>query len=149
MRIYLPATAADLRAPEVSLRPAHAVTDTLASAYPDADIEELEFFAQEAAAAASLRILRLDHGAPAVRVVIAAEVDPTCVTDSRRYPSEVELLCALTWDSVVCVFADEAAARPLIDQARQQEEPQLDVALLWYDASEIDDLAQDLLAAQN
>ena len=57
MRIYIPATAADLSAPESSARPAHAATAQLARALPEEDEEGLEMLASLCAADASLVLL--------------------------------------------------------------------------------------------
>ena len=57
MRIYIPATAADLSAPEISARPAHAATAQLARALPEEDEEGLEMSASLCAADASLVLL--------------------------------------------------------------------------------------------
>jgi hypothetical protein len=148
MRIYLPATAADLRAAELSPRYAHAVTDALRAEYPDADIDVLEFHAQSNAALGSLHLLRHDLDAPPVRVVVAADVPDALLGKVVDPPvvSAVALSEPVTWRDVVCVFADEAAARPLIEQARAEATKVIDADLLWYDRSEVEVLADSLLS---
>ena len=54
MRIYLPATAADLSAAEISPRTAHAATQALVAALPEEDEEGLEVSASLCAADSSL-----------------------------------------------------------------------------------------------
>ena len=77
MRIYIPATAADLSAPEISARPAHAVTAQLARALPEEDEEGLEVSASLCAADASVVLLAEPEAAGLAdrRIVIAADVD--------------------------------------------------------------------------
>ena len=78
MRIYIPATAADLSAPEISARPAHAATAQLARALPEEDEEGLEMSASLCAANASLVLLAEPSadGAADRRIVIAADINP-------------------------------------------------------------------------
>jgi hypothetical protein len=54
--------------------PGFAVTPALREAYASGDEEELEYAALNEAARASLRLLAADPGAPARRVVLAAEI---------------------------------------------------------------------------
>ena len=148
MRIYLPATAADLRAAELSPRYAHAVTDALRDEYPDADIDVLEFHAQSNAALGSLHLLRHDLDAPPVRVVVAADVPDALLGKVADPPvaSALALSEPVTWRDVVCVFADEDTARPLVEQARVEATKAVDADLLWYDRSEVEALADSLFS---
>jgi len=80
MRVFLPSTlpalAQALQAGQVGLGPVpgFAVTPSLREAYASGDEEELEYAALTEAARASLRLLTADPGAPARRVVLAAEI---------------------------------------------------------------------------
>lgn len=146
MRIFLPATASELRAPELAPRRVHAVTDDLRADFPDYDDEDLEFAAQSAAAAESLHILRYDRSQLPVRVVLAADVDKNFLAPAKEatYASAVDLTQPVAWEDVVCLFVDEAAARELIETARV-DDVDLDAPMLWYDRSELDALTDSLL----
>ena len=80
MRVFLPSTLPDLAqaldAGQIGAGPlpGFAVTPALREAYSSGDEEELEYVALTEAARASLRLLAADPGAPARRVVLAAEV---------------------------------------------------------------------------
>ncbi|MEU1098006.1 hypothetical protein ABZ389_32905, partial [Streptomyces sp. NPDC005877] len=80
MRVYLPLTLPGLAtahaAGELGPGPltAYAVTPGLREWYVSDDIEELEYAALSRAAAASLRLLAVDPGAPRRRVVVAVDV---------------------------------------------------------------------------
>ncbi|MGY1711112.1 DUF6912 family protein [Geodermatophilus sp. SYSU D00758] len=88
--MYLPATTTSLRTLVDDGRlpgphTAFAVTPGLRSSYPvsdaEADIEELEYAALLAAARASLRLVDVDPSAARRRVVVAADVPDTRVTE--------------------------------------------------------------------
>lgn len=88
MRVYVPSTLPGLaeahKAGEIGPGPvmAYAVTPGLREWYLSDDIEELEYAALNRAAAASLRMLATDPGAPRRRVVVAADVpDREAVAD--------------------------------------------------------------------
>lgn len=154
MRIYLPATAADLRAEAISPRTAHAVTAALAQALPDEDEEGLEVSASLCAADAS--VLRLAQpGARELvdrRVVIAADVDSAVVKELKVteevLPGSVEVQAPVAWDEVAAILVDEPEAQADVRGARQGDEEAFERAaeadLLWYDVVERDALAHEL-----
>src|ERR1700712_448896 len=87
VRIYLPSTMSGLRrsleAGAVAVRSGvgFAVTGPLRGEYPDWSEEDLEYLAMQDASRASLRLIGgSDDGEPALRVVIAADVDDANVT---------------------------------------------------------------------
>ncbi|MEU3476578.1 DUF6912 family protein [Streptomyces sp. NPDC033754] len=91
MRVYVPLTLPGLaqahKAGELGPGPltAYAVTPVLREWYVSDDIEELEYAALNRAAAASLRLLAGDPGAPRRRVVVAVDVpDKDAATDPDR-----------------------------------------------------------------
>lgn len=81
MRVYVPLTLPGLaeahEAGELGPAPlrAYAVTPGLREWYVSDDLEELEYAALGRAAAASLRMLAADAGAPRKRVVVAVDVE--------------------------------------------------------------------------
>ena len=146
MRIYLPATAADLSAPEISVRLVHAATRALSEALPEEDEEGLEVSASLCAADSSLMRLA-EPGNEEVasrRVVIAADVDAEalreCEVGDEVLPGTVELLAPVSWDDVAALLVDEPEAEPDVAAARTGEEEAFERAaeadLLWYDACE-------------
>ncbi|MFD9411020.1 DUF6912 family protein [Streptomyces sp. NPDC059989] len=86
MRVYVPLTLPGLaeahQAGELGPAPlrAYAVTPGLREWYVSDDIEELEYAALGRAAAASLRLIAADAGAPRRRVVVALDVDDKAAT---------------------------------------------------------------------
>ncbi|QPL05858.1 MULTISPECIES: DUF6912 family protein [Actinomyces] len=154
MRIYLPATAADLSAPEISPRLAHAATQALARALPEEDEEGLEVSASLCAADSSL-VLLAEPGNEAVssrRVVIAADVEHGDVRELEAgdevLPGTVELLVPVTWENVAALFVDEPEAQADVAAARAGDEEAFERAaeadLLWFDASERRAVAADI-----
>ncbi|MGK2348350.1 DUF6912 family protein [Actinomyces sp. W5033] len=154
MRIYLPATAADLSSPEISPRLAHAATRALASALPEEDEEGLEVSASLCAADSSL-VLLAEPGHETVssrRVVIAADVDAQAVRELEAgdevLPGTVELLVPVAWEDVAALLVDEAAAEADVAAARAGDEEAFERAaeadLLWFDACERRAVATDI-----
>ncbi|ARD42203.1 DUF6912 family protein [Actinomyces gaoshouyii] len=154
MRIYLPATAADLAADPITARRAHAATDSLAAALPDEDEEGLEVSASLCAADASVLLLS-EPGASGLadrRVVIAADVDASVVRElevgDEVLPGTVELLAPVAWDDVAALLVDEPEARADVAAARTGDEEAFERAaqadLLWFDVSERRALAAEL-----
>ena len=107
MRVYLPATAAHLSAPQIGPRTAYAVTPALARALPDEDEEALEASAglcaapvaweavaallvDEPAAEADVRAARTGDEEALER---AAEADLLWYDASEREPLAAELAC--------------------------------------------------------
>lgn len=154
MRIYIPATAADLSTPEISARPAHAATAQLARALPEEDEEGLEMSASLCAADASLVLLAEPSadGAADRRIVIAADVDAEAVRELAVgpdvLPGTVELLGPVPWDDVAALLVDEERAEADVRAARTGDEAALeraaDADLLWFDVSERAPLAERL-----
>lgn len=151
MRIYLPATAADLAADPITARRAHAATDSLAAALPDEDEEGLEVSASLCAADASVLLLS-EPGASGLadrRVVIAADVDsPRELAPSDDVlPGTVELSADVPWDDVAAILVDEPRAEADVRAARTGDEEAFERAaeadLLWYDVSERPALASE------
>ncbi len=154
MRIYLPATAADLSAPHVTARLAHAATTSLAQALPDEDQEGLEVSASLCAADSSVLLLAAP-GAQALlprRVVVAADVDDAAVTgltvEEDALPGTVRVGVAVPWEDVAAILVDEAAAEEAVAAARTGDQEAFERAaeadLLWFDVSEREQLAAEL-----
>lgn len=154
MRVYLPATAADLTAPALSPRTAHAPTASLAAALPEEDQEGLEVSASLCAADSSLvRLSRPEaDGLVDRRVVIAADVVPEHVRelapDEDVLPGTVQVTAPVPWDDVASLLVDEAAAEADVRAARGGDEAAFERAaeadLLWYDVCEREHLAAGL-----
>lgn len=148
MRIYLPATAADLARPDgVDARKAHAVTPALRAAFAQESEEELELAAFLVAAQSSLASLSASD-VPR-RVVIAAEVDeaqPTTGEDLTEVTAP-----AVPWPAVVSIHVDDpddGDAAQVVSAAVGGDDAAIGAAeeldLLWFDATERD-LLRDLL----
>ncbi|PWD52150.1 hypothetical protein C8046_17365 [Serinibacter arcticus] len=154
MRLYVPAVLSDLAAPELTPRPACAVTPALRSALPEEDEEGLELSAF--LSAADLAVLRLADAAdalPAVprRVVVALEVPDTTPLgavpgDLVELASVVGEIPATGWSAVVSIHVDEpeaadAVRAALTDDAAFEELGEVD--LLWFHPSERSVLAAE------
>ncbi|MER5706805.1 hypothetical protein AB0B13_35380 [Streptomyces sp. NPDC042898] len=163
MRVYVPLTLPGLaqahKAGELGPGPltAYAVTPVLREWYVSDDIEELEYAALNRAAAASLRLLAGDPGAPRRRVVVAVDVpDKDAATDPDRgldagSIGEVRIAGAvpLAKAAAVHVDADDAeadvtaaaaalgAADQGDDDARFVVDGAEDHELLWFGVQEI------------
>lgn len=156
MRVYLPATSADLASPEGLLpRRAHAVTAALRAAVPEEDDEGWEMVAMLAAADASVDLLGADDSLPR-RLVIAAEVPDAAVedvdpADPDQLPSAVHVTRPVAWADVVSLHVDEDDAADDVAAAAAGDAAALERAaerdLLWYDASELADLRRELAGA--
>ena len=154
MRVYLPATAADLSAPTISPRTAHAVTSALARALPDEDEETLEASASLCAADASLMLLS-GPGAGVLadrRVVIAADVDAAAVSEvqvsEEILPGTVQVGVPVAWEAVAALLVDEREVEVDVRAARTGDEAAFErvgeADLLWFDVSEREYLAAEL-----
>ena len=154
MRVYLPATAADLSAPTISPRTAHAVTSALARALPDEDEETLEASASLCAADASLMLLS-GPGAGVLadrRVVIAADVDAAAVSEvpvsEEILPGTVQVGDPVAWEAVAALLVDEREVESDVRAARTGDEAAFErvgeADLLWFDVSEREYLAAEL-----
>lgn len=142
MRIYLPASVADLAADRLTPRPVSLVTDHLRAAYPAEGEEDLEMVAFLAAADASLQMLQPD--ATPARVVIAADVADGAIAQVQ--PGQLtaaRLTEEVTWSAVVSIHTDDpgdhAGARLVSQAIAGQPEAVIaaaDLDLLWFDVSE-------------
>lgn len=147
MRVYLPATVADLAA---DLPPrVRAFTVIAPGGAHGEELEVLEDEAQDEAALDSLRRLRDDTpGAPPRRLVMALDVHPTSVPEPLEAGSATGVLDldpAPGWEAVVAYLLDEAEAEEAVRRvltAGNQEEADVALAALWdhplqwFDASE-------------
>ena len=112
MRVYLPLTlpalTTALKTGEVGPAPimGFAVTPTLREGYASGDLDELEYVALTEAARASLRQLADDPGAPARRVVLAAEVAEGDIGRSGDHDhlAAVQVLSAIPFTDVAAAF---------------------------------------------
>ncbi|MDE1536336.1 MULTISPECIES: DUF6912 family protein [Actinotignum] len=170
MRIYLPATPADVAMSVLSGRVVHAATEALAREVNDEDRDYLEAIAFNAAADDSLRavsamfagkadpqfgvVLPERGGLRPRRVVIAAEVAPEKCRDlanpEEYLPTALQLFEELSWADVVSIHVDGPEMEPYV-LAGPDDEAAFEVLaeedLLWYDVSERLDLALELGAA--
>lgn len=158
MRIYLPATAAHLRAVALGSPQepclAHAATASLARALPEEDEEGLEVSASLCAADASLVMLSepASEGLADRRIVIAADVDAGHVrelaVEGDVLPGTVEVAAEITWEDVAALLVDESEAEADVRAARLGDEDAFERAaeadLLWYDVTERVALAERL-----
>lgn len=155
MRLYLPATATDLRRSSIAPRWAHAVTAAVRGELPDEDDEGLEMTATLAAADESVRLIAVDGSVPR-RVVVVADVpdDSVLVPEvlgEEQLPTAVEVVSPVAWDRVVALHVDEPAAAGDVRAAAAGDDDALERAadrdLLWYDIVELDALRNELSAA--
>ncbi len=158
MRIYLPATSADLSRPAgVPPRWAHTVTAELRRALPDEDDEGLEAAAMLAAADESIDHLRATPNAAPRRVVIAADIaeaDTAGVDRPRPWqagddqlPSAVDVRVTVPWQDVVSIHVDDEAAAADVSAALEDDSAVDRAAehdLLWHDITERDQLVREL-----
>ncbi len=126
MRIYLPSTVSGLRSAllaggvPVLSGVAFAVTGSLRAEYPGWSEEDLEYLAMLDASRASLRLLSAsDPTEPALRVVVAADVDEAQATPR---PDADRAVVAVTggpvpWRRVAAVHLDGADAAPAVRAA--------------------------------
>ena len=155
-RIYLPATAAHLRARVLgsSHQPltAHAATPALAQALPEEDEEGLEVSASLCAADASVVLLPEAAGLADRRIVIAADVDAENVrelpVEGDVLPGTIEVTGEVSWEDVAALLVDEPEAQDDVRAARLGDEGAFERAaeadLLWYDVTEREALAESL-----
>lgn len=162
MRVYLPATAAELRmllddgALPAGLT-AFAATPGLREWYTDDDVEELEYAALLEAARGSLRLLDADPSVPRRRIVVAADVpdaDATVRDDLDR--GVVRLATAVPLSEVAAVHVDDSDAEQVVavaaesiiaaDLGDETAQERVDDAegfeLAWYATQEIAQLLQ-------
>jgi hypothetical protein len=125
MRVYVPATVAELRSLVDSGvlaagLTAFAVTPGLREWYVDDDVDELEYAAMLEAARASLRLLDSDPDVPRRRVVLAADVadaDVTVRDDLDR--GVVRLAAPVPIATIASVHVDDAEAADTVAAAAE------------------------------
>lgn len=146
MRIYIPLTAADLAAAEISPRRIYTVTSEFRSSYPDWGEENLEMATTLAAADESLR--RLAEGSKSYRRLVGAgEVPAEAVVfaGEENFAAENELGAGelrmpLAWSKIESLLVDESGWEDLVQRAIAGDEEAFlyteNIDLLWYDAAE-------------
>lgn len=160
-RVYLPATLPGLASAHTSgVLPgplaAHAVTPAIREWYTEGDTEEYEYVAFTEAAEASLRLLAADPDAPRRRVVVAADLSESTVSErgDGSCRSAVQVLTDVPMSVVASVHVDETSAEKVVaeaiialdaadagdDDARFALDEAEATELLWYDVTEIADL---------
>jgi len=156
MRVYLPATAADLAtaAPHLGIaisgeRTGFTLTFPQATPLSEAETEELEWEAFLTAAASSARLLAADPNSSPMRVVLSLDVPPAAITATsplaNRQLSGV-VIPDLRDAKIAAIHVDEPATAPLIARLRAEPESTsalaavLDADLLWYDPTELADI---------
>jgi hypothetical protein len=160
-RVYLPMTLPGLtRVHATGLLPgpacAHAVTPAIREWYTQGDTEEYEYVALTEAAESSLRLLAADPDVPRRRVVVAADVAESAVTDVLGGLSRSAVLVGadVPISAVASVHVDEESATKVVaeaiialdaadagdDDARFALDEAEATELLWYDVTEIGDL---------
>ena len=158
MRIYLPVTAAHLRAAALGSpqepQSAHAVTPALTRALPDEDEEGLEVSASLCAADASVVLLAEPEAAGLAdrRIVIAADVDAEnvreLVVEGDVLPGTIAVTGEISWEDVAALLVDEPEVQDDVRAARLGDEDAFERAaeadLLWYDVTEREALAESL-----
>jgi hypothetical protein len=144
MRVYIPATPADLASclkgawePSAGF----AVTPRLLEVSSLEDSDLLDEQARDAAALASVA----EFGSTR-RVVIVADCDRAQITLApQRHPAAVELAGRVSRDEIACAFVDEDDAADDAAAAAKGDAAALDRLyerdLLWYDAGEFEGLA--------
>lgn len=146
MRIYIPATLADLAAAQgLPARRAHALTPALAGALADDDPEAGEFQALLAAATEALEMLAAGSDGSLVRVVVAADVDDAAPAGPGDAPSAVRAP-EVPWEAAVSFHVDDpadVAAQQVLraatageDDGGSARQAAAGLDLLWYDAGE-------------
>ena len=151
VRIYIPATSADVSKEDLLPRLVHAVTRALEHAMPAEGEEVLESVAMGAAADDSLRILTaLAQGGETIRplrVVVVADVADSRVepvSGDDLLPTARRLVRPVGWDAVASIHVDDDEALEdllaAIGGDEQAFERVADEDLMWYDVEEREDL---------
>ena len=151
VRIYIPATSADVSKEDLLPRLVHAVTRELEHAMPAEGEEVLESVAMGAAADDSLRILTaLAQGGETIRplrVVVVADVADSRVepvSGDDLLPTARRLVRPVGWDAVASIHVDDdEALEDLLAEIGGDEqafERVADEDLMWYDVEEREDL---------
>lgn len=153
MRVYLPATAADLSADAPpTLR---AFTVIAPPGIRGEDLEVLEDDAQDEAAVESLRRLRDETpGAAPRRVILAADIHPGVVpepTEEGSTTGVIALDSPVPWSDVRALLVDEDAAASAVGAVLAADDQEAadealaalwDRPLQWFDATERELLAE-------
>jgi hypothetical protein len=149
VRVYIPAIPADAEAPDLSARPAFAVTPALRAELPDEDIEGLEYAAFLAAADASVPLLATAPP-PMRRTVIAADVPARHTTTPEGpdpHPATIVLTAPVPWTAIAAIHIDEPDADADIRLALTGDQPATirleDRDLLWYAPTERGQIGAD------
>ena len=151
VRIYIPATSADVSKEDLLPRLVHAVTRELEHAMPAEGEEVLESVAMGAAADDSLRILTaLAQGGETIRplrVVVVADVADSRVepvSGDDLLPTARRPVPAVGRDAVASIHVDDDEALEdllaAIGGDEQAFERVADEDLMWYDVEEREDL---------
>lgn len=124
VRVYVPATLSALAVwvRDQQIAPlrgtAFAVTPELTASAPGADTEELEYLAMVDAARASLRLISgAAENTPALRVVVAADIDGEVRERGDLDRAAVTLAGPVPWLSVAAVHLDGADAADAVSAA--------------------------------
>ncbi|MGB9374090.1 MAG: hypothetical protein WCA82_08020 [Jiangellales bacterium] len=150
-RVYVPATTAMLvelvQSGSMPTRGiGHAVTPQVRAAGPDGDDDEWEFEAFGDAAAACVALLNGVSGGLR-RVVVSVDLDPADVAPADGPPpSVVAVPDEVSRRSVAAVHVDDEHAAAVVARVLDGAPTGLldDVALDWFDASEIEALVDQL-----
>ncbi len=149
MRVYIPATRHDLDADVLEPLRVHAVTPQLQEELADDDEEVLELVAFLAAADESVQLIA-ERNDLARRVVISADVEPGGLVPPAAGELETILLptWSIRWEQVAAIHADDALASDDVAAAAQGDDDAFERLgeheMLWYDATERDDLRAQL-----
>lgn len=108
---------------------AYAVTPGLEAAHPGEGVEELEYlaFCDAAAAARTVRESAADR-----RVVVSADADSAWLSDHDGGTSAVAVSATLPLARIASLHVDDEAAQAAGDESPDE--------LLWYDATELDEV---------
>lgn len=138
MRIYLSATLDELNGSQLQARTVRAVSPAWLAQFED-DLELAELLAHRLAAMDSVGLSETE---PWVRLVVSADVPDTHVAFVDE--TQAQLAQAVTWQQVAAFHVDDAAASELVELASSGDEDAAeklwDSDLLWFDASERDEL---------
>ena len=158
-RVYLPATTADLATLVDSGSMStggtgYAVTPAVRAGSPDGDDDEWEFEAFGDAAAACIALLGPDTSGLR-RVVVSVDLDPADVVAAdgsaaaASVPSAVAVPAAVALRSVAAVHVDDENAAAALAEVLDGGPASLldDMALDWFDGSEVEALVDQLASS--
>lgn len=146
MRIYIPATFADLELEEITPRAVHCVTEGLLALSIDDDPEVLDEVAMNAAADNSLLMLGslVDEEKVWSRCVLVADVPQSWLGEgegSTELPTHRLLLRSVPWKKVASIHVDDPEISPLVERAAGGDDEAFNLLveeedLMWFDAME-------------